>query len=144
MPQVERTALLPFSANQLFTLVNDVEAYPAFLPGCVRVDVEFRDAEALQARLGFRVRGLEDSVVTRNRMQQNRLIEMEMTEGPFRALRGRWDFLALDATACKVALVLSLEFGNRTLESMLGPWIDRAAGSMIDAFKLRAEEIYGK
>lgn len=34
MPQISRTALVPFSAEQMYQLVNDVKSYPDFLPGC--------------------------------------------------------------------------------------------------------------
>ncbi|MEK6163523.1 SRPBCC family protein [Vibrio cholerae] len=34
MKQVSRSALVSFSAEQMFHLVNDVARYPEFLPGC--------------------------------------------------------------------------------------------------------------
>lgn len=144
MAQLERSALLAFRAEDLFRLVGDIEAYPQFLPGCVSAQVESADAEVVCARLGFKVKGLSDSFATENRMLQGQRIEMRLVEGPFRSLAGTWEFQPLAERACKVTLRLSLDFGNRLLEKSLGPWIDRAVGGVMDAFKLRAEAEYGR
>lgn len=144
MPKLERTALLTFSADELYRMVGDVESYPHFLPGCVSARVEHAGGAFVRARLGFRVKGLSDSFATENRMQHGSRIEMILLEGPFRHLSGAWEFQPLAERACKVTLRLSLEFGNRMLESTLTPWIDRAVLGVMDAFRQRAETIYGK
>lgn len=144
MPKLERTALLTYSAEELYQLVGDVEAYPQFLPGCVSARVEHTEALLVRARLGFKVKGLTDSFATENRMEQGRRIQMNLLEGPFRQLSGVWEFHPLTERACKVTLRISLEFGSRMLESTLTPLIDRAVGNLIDAFRQRAESVYGK
>ena len=144
MPKLERTALLTYSADELYRLVGDVEAYPQFLPGCVSASVEHAEDSLVRARLGFRVKGLSDSFATENRMEQGSRIHMKLLAGPFSQLSGAWEFHPLAERACKVTLRISLEFGNRVLETTLTPLIDRAVGSLIDAFRLRAESVYGK
>ncbi len=148
MPAVERSALLRFRAVDLHQLVADIEAYPQFLPGCVSARIEHADEEIVRARLGFRIKGLADSFSTENRTEQRAdgagRIHMRLLDGPFRQLSGVWDFLPLADDACKVSLSLSLDFGNRLLESTLGPLIDRAIGGVMDAFRQRAEAVYGK
>ena len=143
MPSLERSTLLKYSAQDMFTLVGDVEAYPQFLPGCVSARVEHVEGPQVRARLGFRVKGLSDSFATENRLDDNR-IHMRLLDGPFRQLDGHWLFLPLTDTACKVSLQLSLEFGNRLMEVTLAPWIDRAVNGVMDAFRLRADALYGK
>lgn len=146
MPLVERSALLRFRAQDLYELVGDVESYPQFLPGCTAARIEQRDLDLLKARVSFRVSGLSDSFATENRMLSGSgvpRIEMRLLDGPFRQLSGAWEFQPLSEDACKVSLRLSLEFGNRMLEASLGPWVDRAVNGLIDAFRLRAEALYG-
>jgi len=143
LPSLERSTLLKYSAQDMFTLVGDVEAYPQFLPGCVSARVEHVEGPQVRARLGFRVKGLSDSFATENRLDDNR-IHMRLLDGPFRQLDGHWLFLPLTDTACKVSLQLSLEFGNRLMEVTLAPWIDRAVNGVMDAFRLRADALYGK
>lgn len=144
MPLLERSALLRFRAQDMYRLVGDVESYPAFVPGCVSAQVETAAIDCVRARLGFRVRGLEDSFATENRMADGERIDVELLDGPFRQLRGSWQFLPLAEDACKVSLRLSVDFGNRMLEAALGPWVDRAINGVIDAFRLRAEVLYGR
>jgi ribosome-associated toxin RatA of RatAB toxin-antitoxin module len=146
MPAVERSALLRFRAADMHQLVADIEAYPEFLPGCVSARIEQADAEWVRARLGFRVKGLSDSFSTENRNEPlpdgASRIHMRLLDGPFRQLSGVWEFQPLADDACKVSLSLSLDFGNRLLESTLGPMIDRAVRGVMDAFRQRAETIY--
>lgn len=144
MPKLERSALLTFSADELYRLVGDVESYPQFLPGCVSAKVESADEDVVRARLGFRVKGLSDSFATENRMEQGTRIHMKLLEGPFKQLSGAWEFQPLAERACKVTLKISLDIGNRMLESTLSPFINGAIGSVMDAFKQRAESVYGK
>ncbi|TXH04054.1 MAG: type II toxin-antitoxin system RatA family toxin [Nevskiaceae bacterium] len=143
MPKLERTALLTYSAEELYRLVGDIESYPQFLPGCVSARVEHAEDTLVRARLGFRVKALSDSFATENRLEHGSRIHMTLLEGPFRQLSGAWEFQPLAERACKVTLRISLEFGSRVLESTLTPWIDRAVGSLIDAFRQRAAVVYG-
>lgn len=147
MRTVERSALLAFTAADLYRLVDDVESYPAFLPGCTGAQLQSREAvdglERVRARLSFRLRGLADSFASENLGSPGRYIEMRLLEGPFRSLTGRWEFTPLGDRACKVSLRLSVEFGNRLMETTLGPWIDRAVNGVMDAFRLRAQALYG-
>lgn len=144
MRKLERSALLTFSADELYRLVADIESYPQFLPGCVSARVESADEKFVRARVGFRMKGLSDSFATENQMEPGARIHMKLLEGPFKQLIGSWEFQPLAERACKVTLRISLEFGNRMLEGTLAPLINSAIGSVMDAFKQRAEAVYGK
>lgn len=139
---VERSVLLRYSVQDMYALVRDIEAYPRFLPGCVTAKVEHDEGARVRARLGFRVKGLSDTFATENRLDGNR-IEMRLLEGPFRELSGHWDFVALSERGCKVGLQISVDFGSRLLETTLSPFIDRAIGDVMDAFRRRAGALYG-
>lgn len=144
MRVLERSSLLKYAAQDMYVLVGDIEAYPQFLPGCVSATVEHAEGQQMRARLGFRVKGLSDSFATENLLDGGQLIRMRLLDGPFRMLQGQWNFQPLSEAACKVSLQLQLEFGNRLMDATLGPWIDRAVGSVMEAFRLRAEALYGK
>ena len=126
----------------MHALVADIAAYPQFLPGCIAAVVEHTEGSLVRARLGFRVKGLSDSFATEN-IHEDDAIEMRLIDGPFRALTGRWTFQMITEQACKVSLDLNVDFGNRLLESTLTPWVDRAVGEVIDAFRRRAGTLYG-
>jgi len=145
MRTLERSALMPFAAADLYALVADVAAYPEFLPGCVSAQVE-SDAPVedgwrlVRARVGFRVSALSDSFATENRMLPGQRIEMRLLQGPFRQLEGVWEFRVLDERACKVSLALTVDFASRLMEATLAPWMDRAVNGIIDAVRQRAEQ----
>ena len=148
MPVLERSALLRYRAGDLCALVGDVEAYPQFMPGCIAARIEQQTGDEVRARLAFRISGLADDFATENITEHlengAHRIRMRLVDGPFRQLSGVWDFSPLAEDACKVTLRLSLEFGNRLLDTTLSPWIDRAVSGIMDAFKRRAEVLYGK
>lgn len=145
MRTLDRSALMPFAAAELYGLVADVASYPEFLPGCVSAQIDSEqvldDGQRLvRARLGFRVSALSDSFATENRMRAGERIEMRLLEGPFRKLEGVWDFKVLDERACKVSLGLTVDFASRIMEATLAPAMDRAVNGIIEAFRQRAEQ----
>ena len=148
MARVERTALLAFDAAQMLALVQDVAHYPQFLPGCTSAVVENSEGAFVRARLGFRVKGLSDQFATENETSAQEdgslFLKVRLLEGPFKRLDGEWRFLPLAERACKISLVVELDFGLRALELLLGSQMERAVSGVIDAFKMRAEALYGK
>jgi len=138
---IKRSALVMHSAASMYALVNDVERYPDFLNGCSKVDLIESSATAMSARLYLSKARLSYQFVTRNTLQADEKITLELQEGPFDYLRGSWVFTALRDDACKVEMVL--EFGvtgikGKALSGLFSP----IAGNMVDAFCKRADDIY--
>lgn len=142
--KVSRTALVNFSAEDMFALVDDVEHYPEFLPWCSGTEVTLRDSEKACATLHINYRGLRQSFSTENRRQFPELMTMHLVEGPFRKLDGEWRFTPLGDGACKIGFQLQYEFSSRILEKLVGPVFGHIAGTMVDAFLKRAEHLYRK
>ncbi|ARD19014.1 ubiquinone-binding protein [Edwardsiella piscicida] len=142
MPQISRSALVPFSAQQMYQLVNDVDAYPAFLPGCVGSRVLESSPQSMTASVDVCKAGISKTFTTRNTLSDNRNIKMQLIEGPFRRLMGDWRFTPLGEDACKVELHLDFEFTNKLVELAFGKVFKELAGSMVQAFTLRAKEVY--
>lgn len=144
MAQIERSALVMYSAEQMFDLVNDVASYPQFLPGCRDAEVLYSDEHTLEARLELARAGLRQSFVTRNQLQRPERMTLTLVEGPFADFAGEWQFTPLAPDACKVTF--SLEFGlkNRLVAAAAGKLLSDLANQMVDAMCTRAEQIYGK
>ncbi len=167
MKTVEKSVLIWYSAEEMFALVTDIAQYPAFLPWCDRAEVLAQDASGATARIGIALAGLHQSFSTRNTHGQgpggSLHVGMALVDGPFSQLDGAWSFTpigpatpanaAWDATstiasmspsqrACRVALRLNYGFNNRALAALVGPVFDKIAGSMVDAFVKRAEQVY--
>jgi len=143
MPAINRSALLPYSQRQLFDLVNDVEAYPQYLEGCVGAQVLHRDEATMEARLDLARAGIAQSFTTRNRLQAPECIVLELKEGPFDRFAGRWRFQALGDAACKVSLELDFAVRSSLLGAAATRLFDRVTNNLVDAVVRRARQVYG-
>lgn len=142
MTQVDRSALVLHTAEQMFDLVNDVEQYPAFLPWCSGVEVISRSDDELVATLHVSKGGLKYSFTTRNRLTRPSEMTMELVDGPFSSLAGVWGFTALSDEASKVELSLSFDFSGKLSALAMGKVFNQVATTMVEAFVQRAEKIY--
>ncbi|QNI01698.1 type II toxin-antitoxin system RatA family toxin [Halomonas sp. SH5A2] len=144
MPTVNRSALVRHTPKQMFDLVNDFERYPEFLPGCRRARLLEHDDDHLIGEMTLGRAGVEQSVTTRNDLFAPELIEMSLVSGPFKRLKGRWQFIPMGDGACKVSLDMEFEFANRLLGMAFGRLFQQIAGQLVDAFTRRADEIHGR
>lgn len=142
--KVSRSAIVPFSAEEMFALVEDIEHYPEFLPWCSGTEVTLRDSGRTCATIHISYRGVRQSFSTENRKSAPERMTMNLVQGPFRALDGEWRFVMLAAAACRVEFNLQYEFSSSLLERLVGPVFGHIAGTMVDAFLKRAEQLYGR
>jgi ribosome-associated toxin RatA of RatAB toxin-antitoxin module len=143
MHSIERSVLVPYSAAQMFDLVAGVEKYPEFMPWCGGSQVQASDEHGMRASVTIAFAGLRQTFTTQNQHTFPSLITLELVDGPFSELHGRWAFIALTEEACKVVFTLSYEFSSATLEKLVGPVFNRVANGFIDSFTKRAEVCYG-
>lgn len=144
MPTISKTALVPYSAGEMYALVNDIESYASFLPWCRSSELLSQKEDEIRATLEIAHGSLRKSFTTCNRLQHNKMVEMRLEKGPFQHLEGFWRFDPLDERACKVSLDLEFEFSNRLVGMAMGPLFSQIANSLVDAFSRRAVEVYGK
>lgn len=140
--KVNRSALVNYSAQQMFDLVNDIEAYPDYMDGCVGAKILKREGDWLEARLDLSKAGATQSFVTRNHLQAPTLMSMTLVDGPFKFLHGFWRFTALGEHACKVSFDLEFELKNRLLGMAIGKLFESVASKQVDALCARAKHIY--
>lgn len=143
MTVVRKSALLPYSAHEMYELVADIERYGDFLPWCGGARILERDADAVTAAIHIAYHGVNKSFTTRNRVSPDRSMEMRLVEGPFKHLLGNWRFEALEDSACKVSLDLEFEFGNPLIAMVVGPVFSQIANGLVDSFRQRATQLYG-
>ena len=143
MTHISRSALLPHDAQRLFDLVNDVEAYPQYMGGCVGAQVLHRDANLVEARLDLARGGVSHSFSTRNHLVPGREIVLELLDGPFDHFHGRWDFQQLGNDGCKMSLDLQFRINSRVLGVAAARLFDRVTNDLVDAVAGRARKLYG-
>jgi ribosome-associated toxin RatA of RatAB toxin-antitoxin module len=141
MTTVKRSSFSPFTPAQMYTLVNDVQAYPAFLPWCVEAAVLFHENHVMRARLKVKKGRFDYAFTTENRLQTDSAIEMHLVEGPFKKLQGQWRFESADG-GCLVSFELEFECSGRILGAVLTAAFKPIADSMVEAFRERAYVVY--
>lgn len=142
MIKVQKSALVPYRAEQMYALVDDIRAYPEFLPWCRKAEELRRSDSEVEARLEIAHSGIHKSFTTRNQLQPGRRIEMHLVEGPFRKLYGIWRFEPLGEAGSRVSLELDFEFSSTLLKMTFGPLFNKIASTLVDAFIQRARKVY--
>ena len=143
MRQIQRSALVPYSAAQMFDIVNDVARYDEFLPWCSGSEVMRESEQEMLARVDLNATGVRQSFTTRNALQRPNSIRMSREAGVLTSLQGEWQFKALGEDGCKISLDLSFDM-PRSIALMGGAMLfDQAADKMVEVFCRRAEKLYG-
>ncbi len=138
MREVKRWALVGRPPAAMFALINDIESYPEFLPWCTHARVQSRSALEIVATLGVRHGALHGEFTTRNTLEPDRSILMQLVSGPFRALQGEWRLTPVDGHGCRVELAMRFAFKNPLTGLLLEPRFAETVGSLVDAFVARA------
>ena len=147
MKTVNKSVLIWYSAAEMFALVTDVISYPDFLPWCNEAEVLGQTENSMTAKVGLAMAGIRQSFTTQNTHVKDRKVALKLVSGPFAKLDGHWSFTPVgkdNERACKVEFKLSYDFDNAALAALVGPVFDKIAGSLVDAFVKRAEQVYGE
>lgn len=143
MNTLKRSALVPYSARQMFELVNRIEDYPRFLPWCSSSEVLSRTDTEVTATLEIAWKGMHKKFSTRNQLQPYKRMEIKLENGPLQHMYGVWQFHELDEKACKVELELEFKFSGGLMDKLFQPVFQHIANTFVDAFCKRAAELYG-
>ncbi len=141
MRQMTRSALVARPPETLYRLVEDVERYPEFVPGCTSAQVLERGDHEMLARLAVRRGPLRTHFTTRNRLDPGRGVHMHLVEGPFRVLEGQWSFTPIADQGCRIELSLRFQFSNALKSALFDPLFEETAASLVRAFVARAQSL---
>ena len=150
MREVTRSALVPYSAEQMFALVEDIERYPQFVPWIASAKKLDSSPDQVTGRLEMQRGGVRETFTTRNFLKRPREMLMTLVDGPFKTFEGRWTFEPIgsgddtSARGAKVGLTIRFEFANAMLGMLMSRTFEKNCGEMIDAFVARARAVYGK
>jgi ribosome-associated toxin RatA of RatAB toxin-antitoxin module len=142
MYQLSKRAIVPYSAEQMYQLVNQVDDYPKFLNWCSSASILKQTATQITASVEINKAGLTQSFTTINTLTPNQRIDMTLKEGIFKQLNGAWIFTKLNDNACKVVLNLNFSFSSKIIDMAISPIFTKIANSQLDAFITRAKNIY--
>jgi len=141
MREVKRSALVNRPPAELFALINDIESYPQFLPWCTHAQVLSRTPTEIVATIGVRQGALHGEFTTRNTLEPDRRIDLQLVNGPFRTLQGEWRLTPIEPEGCRVELTMRFAFAHRLTALLFEPKFAATIGSLVDAFVARARSL---
>jgi ribosome-associated toxin RatA of RatAB toxin-antitoxin module len=142
MAVVEKSALVPHSAQAMFDLVAGVEHYKDFLPWCSDSRLVSKKDDELCGWIQVSRLGITQAFSTCNKIDPPRRMDIALIEGPFKRLHGEWQFVPLQEDACKVMLRMEFEFSGRLIDAAFGKVFHQVANSLVESFVKRAREVY--
>ncbi|SER43943.1 coenzyme Q-binding protein COQ10 [Tranquillimonas rosea] len=142
------TRKLPYTADQMYALVADVESYPQFLPWCaaarIRQTRPIDGGKLMEADLVISFRVFREKFGSKVTLwETEKKIDTEYVDGPFKHMVSNWTFRDLDEGGCEVHFHVDFEFKNRLLQSAAGMFFYDAMQRIVRAFERRAAELYG-
>lgn len=143
MIQINKTALVPYTVHQMFTLVNEITDYPNFLPWCKAVTIHSQTETSIVATIKMGGAGMEKSFTTDNVITPDERIEIRLQKGPFSHLQGHWIFQELGDAGCKVSMQMEFKISNPLLRLSLEPMFTKIINRLVDTFVERANQLYG-
>jgi coenzyme Q-binding protein COQ10 len=143
MPSHQENRTLPYTAEQLFDLVLDIEKYPEFLPWCIGARINEKNKGDLNAEVIVGYKMFRERFSSRVIFTKNKKIEVEYLKGPMRHLHNKWEFKELDHHQCEVRFYVDFSLQSKLFESIIDQFFQRALMKMIDAFEKRADKLYG-
>lgn len=144
MPTHAEQRVLPYTREQLFDLVADVERYPEFLPWCVAARVRRREPNLVVADLVIGFKMVRERFSSRVVLDRPQRIDVSYAEGPFRYLNNHWVFEALPEGGTRIDFFVDFEFRSRVLQKIIEVLFNEAVRRMVAAFETRAKQLYGE
>lgn len=144
MNKLKRSAIVPYTARQMFELVNNIEDYPRFLPWCHSSQIISKTDKEVVASLEIAWKGIHKSFTTRNILDPYHQVDISLENGPLQQMEGIWSFHPLNEHGCKVILDLEFEFAGSFIDRFFQPVFQHIANTLVEAFCKRATELYGQ
>jgi coenzyme Q-binding protein COQ10 len=143
MPSHSESRIVPYSSEQLFDLVLDIEKYPEFLPWCLGARINERSKSDLDADVLVGYKMFREKFSSRVHFTRSKEIEVEYLKGPMRHLHNKWVFMDMKSNQCKVDFYVDFTLKSKLFESFVDQFFQKALVKMINAFEARAIEVYG-
>jgi coenzyme Q-binding protein COQ10 len=139
----EEKRVLPYTPEQLFDLVADVERYPEFLPWCLGARIRERTPTSITADLLIGFKMVRERFTSRVELDRPSRIDVSYTQGPFRYLNNHWEFIPQPDGRCLIDFYVDFEFRSRMLQKIIEVLFNEAVKRMVGAFEARARQLYG-
>jgi coenzyme Q-binding protein COQ10 len=143
MPTHAEQRHLPYTPQQMFNLVADVERYPEFLPWCVASRIRRREGAVFFADLVIGFKMVRERFTSKVTLSAPDRVDVVYTEGPFHYLNNHWVFKPAGDGGTDIDFFVDFEFRSKLLQKLIGALFNEAVRMMVAAFEKRARQLYG-
>lgn len=143
MPTHAERRILPYTPEQMYRLVADIERYPEFLPWCIASRIRRREGEVIYADLMIGFKMIRERFTSKVTLSPPGRIDVSYAEGPFHYLNNHWIFLPTEEGGCLIDFFVDFEFRSKMLQKIMGVLFNEAVRRMVTAFEARAVQLYG-
>lgn len=144
MPMHEEKRLMPYTAEEMFKLVADIEKYPEFLPWCKSCNVLAQQDEIIKANLTVGYKFYKESFLSQVTLHPNDKIEVAYLNGPFKYLHNTWTFTPQedDPNFTVLNFYIDFEFRSKIMQKLIQDVFIDSCCRMVRAFETRAMHLY--
>ena len=143
MSSISKQVTSPYTADQMYDLVYDINSYSKFIPLCISSEVHEEQDNRSRATMTIAKGKIGFEFTTVNIMEKGRSISINLEKGPFKSLKGVWHFTPLGTDECIISLHFEFEFSNKLLDVALGGLFKQFCDSMVELFRKQAVVRYG-
>jgi ribosome-associated toxin RatA of RatAB toxin-antitoxin module len=143
MSSISKQVTVPYTADQMYDLVYDINAYSKFIPLCVSSELHEEQDHKSRASMKIAKGKIGFELSTVNTMEKGRSISINLENGPFKSLKGLWRFTPLGNHDCIISLHFEFEFSSKLLDVALGGLFKQLCDSMVESFRKQAVVRYG-
>ena len=142
MPKFVEKKTLPYTPEQMFSLVSDVAAYSQFLPWCVGARVYNKAENTFDADVIIGFKMFREKFTSRVSLEPNSRVDVDYIKGPIKRLYNHWHFTEAEGGACHIDFEVDFEFKTALLNDLIGGVFEKASRKMMAAFEQRAAQLY--
>ncbi len=142
MPTHQEKKILPYTKEQLFDLIVDIDAYPKFLPWCVGARITKKEEQVIWADLMIGYKMLREKFSSKVVLEYPDMITVEYQTGPMKYLRNYWRLREMPGGHTEIDFFVDFEFKSKLFHSLSVLFLNEIIKHMVSAFEERAEELY--
>ena len=134
MKSIHKEEDINIDIETIFNLINDIESYPNYLPWCTKSEVREESANTMIGKIFISKSFINWNFSTKNTIKKNESISLELVDGPFQNLTGKWLFSSIDQFNTRVSLDIDYKFKSSIIELSIEPIFSSIMNSILKSF----------
>ena len=134
MKNIHKEEDINIDIETIFNLINDIKSYPNYLPWCTKSEVKEESDDIIIGKIFISKSFINWNFSTKNTIKKNESISLELVDGPFESLTGKWLFSPINQFNTRVSLDIDYKFKSSIIELSIEPIFSSIMNSILDSF----------